>query len=76
MDVEAHHGHIVQMKPLFRTVVPGKSDAKRPDWSQAPNPGDQLKDGTVVWENVGQELFCVTCGKTIAQLAAPERKIQ
>jgi hypothetical protein len=75
MDIETHHGHVVQMKPFFRAAVPGKSSQTEPDWSKAPNPGDTIRDGTVVWENAGQTLFCVTCDKWIGQLSHPGKII-
>jgi hypothetical protein len=68
MDLNSHNGHIINMKPFFSAVVPGKSGTVEPDWTKAPNPGDRIHDGTVVWENVGQIAFCVTCGKEIGKL--------
>ncbi len=61
-----HLGHIITKVPSFKTVVSGKTGDHEPDWSKAPNKGDRLKDGTVVWENSGDLVgHCATCRRNL-----------
>jgi hypothetical protein len=56
-----HTGHDISLAPVFRCVVTGTSGSSKPNFDAAPNKGDLIKDGTVVWENDGKYSYCTTC---------------
>lgn len=51
-SVQASSFHQSGPRPVFRVVIRGTSGATEPDWSKAPNIGDRVTDGSVVWERV------------------------